>query len=165
MHTPQHPHPWYPDLALFQWSDQKPASMLPLALGGFLSQRLRWTTSLGSAWTSGQAELSLASGPALASHSDCRDLEPHWLSPARSFQAEPAPPTIPPFFLLLLVSQTLAVSAVWGTLFALVSDYDPSWWELQRVGGTKAMSLRFISWVSPAWYLNLSRPTPLLHGV
>lgn len=119
--------------------------MLPLGLGGFLSQRLGWTTSLGSAWTSGQAELSLASGPALASHSDCRDLEPHWLSPARSFQAEPAPPTILPFFLLLLVSQTLAVSAVWGTLFALVSDYDPSWWELQRLGGTKAVSLRFIS--------------------
>lgn len=128
--------------------------MFRLALGGSLSQRLGWTTSLGSAWTSGQAELSLASGPALASHSDCRDLEPHWLSPARSFQAEPAPPTIPHFFLLLLVSQTLAVSAVWGTLFALVSNYNSSWWELQRVRGTKARSLRFISLGIPSLVLD-----------
>lgn len=42
-------------------------------------------------------ELSLAAGPALATpwplQGDWRDLELHWLSPARSPQARPAPPT------------------------------------------------------------------------
>lgn len=108
--------------------------------------------------------MSLASGPALASQGVWRDLEPHWLRPARSLQAGRAPPTIPLLLLLLLCSQNLAVSAVWGTQCALVSAYDPSWWVLQRVKGHKTASDPSRG-ATPTWYLNLSRPLLLLQGV
>lgn len=91
-HTPPPPLP-----QPYSSGQQEPVSLDSLlALGGSFPTEAGRGCIPRSAWTSGQAELSQASGPALESQGDWGDLEPHWLIPARSLQAEPAPPTSPP---------------------------------------------------------------------
>jgi hypothetical protein len=102
---------------------------------------LGWAAFLGSVWTTGQAELSPASGPALASRrvtgGTCSCVG-CCLSPARSLQARPAPPTACYLLFLLLFNQT---SAGWGIPCTRVSDFDPSWGP-QRVREYKTTQLQ-----------------------